>query len=133
MNLRKRIRFKVEERSYIDVVPLVDTLLAVFLFLAILAFQSPITFIALKLPLAETGEKVQIKAITVQINEKGEIKLKGKKVSKEELFKALQENKGSYLIIEADENAKHGVVVSVMDLARKAGIENVVVAVRKKR
>ncbi|AAC07763.1 ExbD/TolR family protein [Aquifex aeolicus] len=132
MNLRKRLRFREEERAYIDVVPLVDTLLAVFLFLAILAFQSPETFIAVKLPFAETGEKVQITALKVQIDEKGNMKVQGKSVSSEDLEKLFKEKKYDYLIIEADENVKHKFVVQVMDLARKNGIENVIIAVRKK-
>ncbi|NPB08409.1 MAG: biopolymer transporter ExbD [Aquificae bacterium] len=133
MNLRKKIRFREEERSYIDVVPLVDTLLAVFLFLAVLAFQSPETFIALKLPVAETGEKASLKALKVQITKEGKILLRGKEVTEEELKKALEGSGAEFLILEADEDVRHGLVVKVMDLARKSGIENVVIAVRKKR
>jgi len=132
MNLRKRLRFREEERAYIDVVPLVDTLLAVFLFLAILAFQSPETFIAVKLPFAETGQKAQISALKVQIDKEGNLKVLGRNTSLEELEKIFKEKKYDYLIIEADENTKHKFVVEVMDLARKNGIENVVIAVRKK-
>lgn len=133
MNLRRRVRFGEEHRSYIDVVPLVDTLLAVFLFLAVLAFQSPVTFIALKLPFAETGEKVKLTALKVQIREDGTYLYEDKPLSEEELIKLLEEKKFDYLVIEADENAKHKFVVKLMDLARKKGIENVVIAVRKQR
>lgn len=133
MNLRRRVRFKEEQRSYIDVVPLVDTLLAVFLFLAILAFQSPETFIALKLPFAETGEKVKLTAIKIQVRKDGTYLHKGKPVSEEELVKLFENKDFDYLIIEADENVKHKFVVRLMDLARKKGIENIVIAVRKKR
>lgn len=133
MNLRRRVRFREEQRSYIDVVPLVDTLLAVFLFLAVLAFQSPETFIALKLPFAETGEKVKLTALKIQVKEDGTYLYKGKPISEEEITKLLEEKEFDYLIIEADENAKHKFVVKLMDLARKKGIENVVIAVRKKR
>jgi len=133
MNLRRRVRFGEEHRSYIDVVPLVDTLLAVFLFLAVLAFQSPVTFIALKLPFAETGEKAKLTALKVQIKEDGTYLYEGKPLSEEDLIKLLEEKKFDYLVIEADENAKHKFVVKLMDLARKKGIENVVIAVRKQR
>ena len=133
MNLRRRVRFTEEQRTYIDVVPLVDTLLAVFLFLAVLAFQSPETFIALKLPFAETGEKVKLTALKIQVRRDGTYLYKGKPISEEEIMKLLEEKKFDYLIIEADEDAKHKFVVRLMDLARKKGIENVVIAVRKKR
>jgi len=53
----RRRRLSFDERAYIDVVPLVDTLLAVFLFLAVLAFQSPITLLAVKLPLPKKARR----------------------------------------------------------------------------
>ncbi len=133
MNLRRRARLGADERAYIDVVPLVDTLLAVFLFLAVLAFQSPLTFIAVKLPQAQKGETQRLKAARVQITKEGALLLEGKPRSLKAIEEFLTERKPSYLIIEADEDAKHKFVVYVMDSAKKAGVENVVIAVRKKR
>ncbi len=132
MNLRKRARLGADERAYIDVVPLVDTLLAVFLFLAVLAFQSPITFLAVKLPQAEKGESQRIRAAKVQITEKGSLLLEGRPVDLRGIESFLERSRPSYLIIEADEDTKHKFVVYVMDAAKKAGVENVVIAVRKK-
>ena len=133
MNLRRRARLGADERAYIDVVPLVDTLLAVFLFLAVLAFQSPLTFIAVKLPQAQKGETQRLKAARVQITKEGALLLEGKPRSLKAIEEFLTERKPSYLIIEADEDAKHKFVVYVMDSAKKAGVENIVIAVRKKR
>lgn len=133
MNLRKRARFGADERAYIDVVPLVDTLLAVFLFLAVLAFQSPLTFIAVKLPEAEKGETQRIRAARVQVTQKGALLLEGKPTDIKTIERFLSDKKPQYLIIEADEDTKHKFVVYVMDSAKKAGVENVIIAVRKKR
>ncbi|NPA32073.1 MAG: biopolymer transporter ExbD [Aquificae bacterium] len=133
MNLRKRIRFREEERAYIDVVPLVDTLLAVFLFLAVLAFRSPETFIAVKLPLSETGQKANITALKVQITKEGRIMLFGKPIGEDELSRVISEKKPTHIILEADQDTPHKFVVKVMDIARKSGVENLVIAVRKKR
>ncbi len=132
MNLRRRARLGTDERAYIDVVPLVDTLLAVFLFLAVLAFQSPITFLAVKLPQAEKGETQRIRAAKVQITKNGSLLLEGRPSDIKSIEKFLKSRKPSYLIIEADEDAKHKFVVYVMDAAKKAGVENVIIAVRKK-
>jgi len=79
MNLRRRIRLSGDERAYIDVVPLVDTLLAVFLFLAVLAFQAPLTFLAVKLPEAEKGDTQRIRAARVQVLKNGSLLLEGKR------------------------------------------------------
>ncbi len=132
MRLRRR-RLGADERAYIDVVPLVDTLLAVFLFLAVLAFQSPLTFLAVKLPEAEKGQTQRIRALKVQITSKGSFLLEGKPSSLGQIEEKLKQLKPSYLIIEADERAYHKYVVEVMDTAKGAGVENVIIAVRKKR
>ncbi|GAB6065494.1 biopolymer transporter ExbD [Aquifex pyrophilus] len=133
MNLRRRKRLSEEEKAYIDVVPLVDTLLAVFLFLAILAFQSPETFIAIRLPFAETGEKKAVTALKVQIDKEGNYIINGKKTTLKDIEKLIKKEKPEYIIVEADQETKHKFVVNVMDLARKNGIEDVIIAVRKIR
>ncbi|MDQ7037919.1 MAG: biopolymer transporter ExbD [Aquificota bacterium] len=132
MNLRRRFRFRADERAYIDVVPLVDTLLAVFLFLAVLAFQSPITFLAVRLPEAEKGETKRVKAVKVQITKNGSMLMEGKPADLGSIERFLRARKPKYLIIEADEDTRHKFVVYVMDRAKKAGVENVIIAVRKK-
>jgi biopolymer transport protein ExbD len=82
----RRRRLSSDERAYIDVVPLVDTLLAVFLFLAVLAFQSPITLLAVKLPFAKEGEKEQItQVLRVQVLRNGEYLHEGKRATLEDL------------------------------------------------
>ncbi len=133
MNLRRRAKFGADERAYIDVVPLVDVLLAVFLFLGVLAFQSPLTFLAVKLPEAEKGESQRIRAARVQILKNGSLLLEGKPADLKSIYEFLKDKKPSYLIVEADEDVKHKFVVYVMDTAKKADIENVIIAVRKKR
>jgi len=87
----RRRRLSFDERAYIDVVPLVDTLLAVFLFLAVLAFQSPITLLAVKLPFAKEGEKEQItQVLRVQVLRNGEYLYEGKRTTLEELARVLK-------------------------------------------
>ncbi len=132
MNLRKRYRLGADERAYIDVVPLVDTLLAVFLFLAILAFQSPITFLAVKLPKAEEGDTQRLLAVRVQILPNGSYLLEGKASDLKEIESFLREKKPKTLVIEADEEVAHKFVVYLMDRAKKAEVENVIISVRKK-
>ncbi len=133
MNLRRRFRLGGDERAYIDVVPLVDVLLAVFLFLGVLAFQAPLTFLAIKLPKAESGEKQRIVAVRVQVTKAGSIRMEGKPTDLKGIESFLKKRKPSYLIVEADEDARHKFVVYVMDTAKKAGVENVIIAVREKR
>ncbi len=131
--MRRKRRLSSEERAYIDVVPLVDTLLAVFLFLAVLAFQSPITFLAVKLPFAKEGEKTTLKVYRVQLLKDGRYQIGGKDVSLEEIEKKIEEEKPKTIIIEADEEVAHKFVVALMDVAKRKEVENVLIGVRKGR
>ena len=133
MNLRRRLRIGGDERAYIDVVPLVDVLLAVFLFLGVLAFQAPLTFIAIKLPKAEKADKQRIVAVRIQVTKNGALYMEGKPMDIGSIENFLKKKKPDYVIVEADEDARHKFVVYVMDSAKKAGVENVIIAVRKKR
>ncbi|MGC9286913.1 MAG: biopolymer transporter ExbD [Hydrogenobaculum sp.] len=140
MNLRKKAKvgMSIEERTYVDVVPLVDTLLAVFLFLAILAFQSPMVFLAVKLPQAQTGKKTVVQTMRVEILPNGQYILNGQYVTLTDIQNAIQSTKVNNqsindLIIEADENTLEKYVVALMDVAKQNGIKNILIATRMKR
>lgn len=140
MNLRKKAKvgMSIEERTYVDVVPLVDTLLAVFLFLAILAFQSPMIFLAVKLPQAQTGKKTVVQTMRVEILPNGQYILNGQYVTLTDIQNAIQNTKVNNqpindLIIEADENTLEKYVVALMDVAKQNGIKNILIATRMKR
>ncbi|MCS6997817.1 MAG: biopolymer transporter ExbD [Aquificaceae bacterium] len=131
--MRRRRRLSYDERAYIDVVPLVDTLLAVFLFLALLAFQSPITFLTVKLPFAKEGEKLTLEVFRVQVFKEGRYEMGGKEVSLQELERLLEEKKPKTLVLEAEEDAPHKFVVELMDLGKRKGVESLLIGVRKRR
>ncbi|WP_333784836.1 biopolymer transporter ExbD [Thermocrinis sp.] len=129
----RRRRLSFDERAYIDVVPLVDTLLAVFLFLAVLAFQSPITLLAVKLPFAQEGEKREVsQVLTVQVLKSGEYILEGQRRNPEEIKQVLGERKPERLVIQADEETPHKFVVRLMDIAKAQDVQEVLIATRKK-
>ena len=129
----RRRRLSFDERAYIDVVPLVDTLLAVFLFLAVLAFQSPITLLAVKLPFAQEGEKREVsQVLTVQVLKSGEYILEGQRRDPEEIKQVLVERKPARLVIQADEETPHKFVVKLMDIAKAQEVQEVLIATRKK-
>ncbi len=128
----RRRRVSTEERAYIDVVPLVDTLLAVFLFLAILAFQSPMTFLAVKLPFAKEGQKEFKAVLRIQVLEDGKYMANGRVVSIQDVEALISELKPRSIVVEADENTRHKYVVSLMDIAKRYGVEDLVIATRNR-
>jgi biopolymer transport protein ExbD len=89
--------------------------------------------IKIKLPKAETTETIKEREIFVDISENGTIFYNGKSVSLVKLKSIFEEeikNNGNeiILVIKGDKDTKHGIVVSVMDLARKCGIERIAIA-----
>ncbi len=129
----RRKRLGYDERTYIDVVPLVDTLLAVFLFLAVLAFQSPMTFLAVKLPFTQEGEKKVMSVMRVQVTKEGSYIYDGKSIDLGGIDRLIQENKPKSIVIEADEDTLHKYVVALMDMAKKEKVEDVIIATRTRR
>jgi len=112
--------------------------LAVFLFLAILAFQSPMVFLAVKLPQAQTGKKTVVQTMRVEILPNGQYILNGQYVTLTDIQNAIQNTKVNNqpindLIIEADENTLEKYVVALMDVAKQNGIKNILIATRMKR
>ncbi|OIF99886.1 ExbD/TolR family protein, partial [Acinetobacter baumannii] len=103
---------------------------AVFLFLAVIAFQSPVTFLAVKLPFAKEGEKISLEVFRVQVLKDGRYQVGGKDVSLEEIETLLQEKKPKTLVIEADEDTPHKYVVALMDMGKRNQVENVLIGVR---
>ncbi|MFN7065451.1 MAG: ExbD/TolR family protein [Aquificaceae bacterium] len=129
----RRRRLSYEERAYIDVVPLVDTLLAVFLFLAVIAFQSPITVLAVKLPFAKEGERASLEVYRVQVLKDGRYQVAGRDINLEEIEDQIEAQRPKTMIIEADEDVPHKFVVALMDLSKRKDVENLLIGVRKRR
>ena len=120
----------------IDIAPLVDVV-----FLLLIFFMLSTTFeikpgIKVDLPEGTTKEiKTEPNDLKIFITKKEEIFFNGKRVNLEKLKKELAKikNKNKLIIIEADKFSYHGVVVSVMDVAKSQGFNNFAIATRVKR
>lgn len=129
----RRRKSQIEERAYIDVVPLVDTLLAVFLFLALMALQSPITFLAVSLPIASQSQKGSLSILSVDVLKDGSYLFNNKPITLQELESVILGATYTSILIRADEEAPHRSVVALMDLAKKHNIENLLVGTKRPR
>ena len=132
MNFKERNR---DTSFSIDIAPLVDVV-----FLLLIFFMLSTTFeikpgIKVNLPEGTTKEiKSEPKDIKIYITKKEEIYFNGKRVDLTKLKKELSKirNKKKMVIIEADKFSYHGVVVSVMDVAKSLGFNNFAIATRVK-
>jgi biopolymer transport protein ExbD len=121
----------------INLIPFIDVLLVILIFLMISTTFTRYQELSITLPNAEGAvSKGQVKDIAVAITSDGRIAINGKRVRADELSKALiaaggangNSDKSPTVTIAADGKAPHQIVMQVMEAARNANLPNVVFA-----
>lgn len=121
----------------INLIPFIDVLLVILIFLMISTTFTRYQELSISLPNAEGAvSKSQVKDIAVAITSDGRVAINGKRVRADELSKALSDasagngnnDKGPTVTIAADGKAPHQIVMQVMEAARNANLPNVVFA-----
>jgi biopolymer transport protein ExbD len=125
-----------EERKRVGIelnmAPLIDIVFLLLLFFMLSSSFARPSGIKITLPAARTAKTQPKTALVISINEDNKIYLNGRKVNLMDLLKVLKEEvKGvrrKSLIIRADKNINLGLAVKVMDIAREAKVENLVIS-----
>ncbi len=129
--MKVRVRRQPEEAEII-IIPMIDTMMFLLMFFIVaslaLAVQNglPVT-----LPKASTGERHSAQNVTLTVGPTGDLHLNTRPIAitdETAELKALNLSAGALVIINADANVRHGVVTTVMDNARKAGVERFAIA-----
>ncbi len=127
-------RRKIQESPKIDLTPMIDVV-----FLLLIFFMISTTFVeqpglSIKLPTsgAERIEKQKLD-LHIYLTSTGEIYLDREQVTTAALQVYLDNMnqdivKHSSFILMADQDVKHGLVVTIMDMARSAGFTNLAIA-----
>jgi biopolymer transport protein ExbD len=132
MNFRHRVR----EEPEINLIPFIDVLLVVLIFLMLSTTYSKFTEMQLTLPVADAdAQRDYPKEVLVTVTSDGAYTVNKVPVadrSLESLAAALIEGakagKESVVIINADASAKHQSVVTVMEAARRSGLTQITFA-----
>jgi biopolymer transport protein ExbD len=129
-------RHRVREEPEINLIPFIDVLLVVLIFLMLSTTYSKFTEMQLTLPVADTeAQRDHPKEVVVAVGSDGaymvnKVAVAGRSV--EILVAALQQaakaGQDSVLIISADASARHQSVVTVMEAARRAGLTQITFA-----
>lgn len=120
----------------ISVVPLIDLFLNILVFFLVTTTFGADSVFFVDLPqTAQSLGTAEAKQVLIAISPKGEIAVNNHRLEladlKGELLKVPESNrKGFPVIIRADKSALHGSVVSVIDVVRQVGFENVGMATR---
>ncbi len=132
MNFRPRTR----EEPEINLIPFIDVLLVVLIFLMMSTTYSKFTELQLKLPVADAeAQRDYPKEVLVSVTSDGSYavnKIAVRDRSTDALASALLEGakagKDSVIIISADASATHQAVVNVMEAARRSGLTQITFA-----
>ncbi|GAB4218573.1 MAG: hypothetical protein Fur007_24890 [Rhodoferax sp.] len=134
MNFRSR---SVDEPE-INLIPFIDVLLVILIFLMLSTTYSHLTELQLKLPVADaTAQRQREREIRVSINADGDYRVNdqpvgGRAVSTlaDVLTRTARASAGApnVVIIQADASARHQAVVTVMEAAQRTGLANLTFA-----
>ena len=135
MNFRKRQHQEPE----INLIPFIDVLLVILIFLMLSTTYTKFTEVQLKLPVADTeAQKNYPDEVIVKISSEGSYWVNdeaqtGRSVEflSGALSTAAKGNKDAVIIISADAQATHQAVISVMEAARQSGLNQITFATQK--
>ena len=134
-----RFRRPLDEEPEVNLIPLIDVLLIVLIFLAISTTYSKYAELKIELPTAdETQPTVRPNEINVAVTADGRYALERKLIGSPDvqelaaiLQRAAQGKDSPLIIVNADAQAPHQSVISVMEAARLAGIVRISFATQK--
>jgi biopolymer transport protein ExbD len=132
MNFRPRQK----EEPEINLIPFIDVLLVVLIFLMLSTTYSKFTELQLKLPVADAdAQRDYPKEVIVAVSSDGRYSIRGTPVQgrsveavAQALSQAAQAGKDSVVIISADAATTHQSVITVMEAARRSGLDHITFA-----
>jgi biopolymer transport protein ExbD len=132
MNFRPRKK----EEPEINLIPFIDVLLVVLIFLMLSTTYSKFTELQVKLPVADTDvQRDYPKEVIVAVSGDGRYAINRQPVAgrsvdavAQALTDAARAGKDSVVIISADATAAHQSVITVMEAARRAGLTQITFA-----
>jgi biopolymer transport protein ExbD len=115
--------------------PLLDVVFILLIFFAVSTSFLYIGGINVNLPKAETTEETESIAVRVTVNRDGELFINDSRISADSLAANLEEayvkNPSATLVIEADRESLHGIVVEIIDIGKLSGFEKFAIATEK--
>jgi biopolymer transport protein ExbD len=132
MNFRPHARDEPE----INLIPFIDVLLVVLIFLMLSTTYNKYTELQLKLPVADAqAQRDYAKEVLVSVSSEGAYSVNKIPIADRSattlagaLLEAARAGKDSVLIISADASARHQAVITVMEAARRSGLTQITFA-----
>ncbi len=145
MNFKNRSHRSASTEPEINLIPFIDVLLVVVIFLMLSTTYSKFTEVELKLPTADVqAAKDRPNEIMVSVNsagiysvdkqvvaQRGVLALTSALNAASKRMESSLQGKAPIIVINADANASHQSVISVMEAARQAGLSQITFATQK--
>ena len=124
-----------EEESRLGITPLIDIVFLLLIFFMLTSHFHVASGLPIRLPkIAQKAYDSDRHKIILVIDKNGRIYFKGNKIDLDkldsELRSTIEKDGVIHLLLEADREVKHGRVVQIMDLAKKAGVSSIIIAAR---
>ena len=132
-----RFKRRKEEDQMLSIVPLIDTIFFLMLFFAVTYDFDLASGVHIDMPeVTQKSVEDESNKVTLIMNKSAEIYLGGEKIDQKALEMKLQnlvKEKGALsVVLQADKDVSHGKVVQIMDIAKNAGINSIIIAARWK-
>ena len=130
----KQVKFKRHHKltsGQLDMAPLIDIVLQLMIYFMLTSSFIMQPGLKIKLPEAKTTEQGVPQPVLVSVTQSNLIFFQDRQVTIPELESLLsaEGKKGKFaLVVKGDQAASHGLVVKILDIARLAGAEKLVIA-----
>lgn len=133
--MKKLLPEKKKQKPQIIVTNLIDIiLLLVFFFMITSSFARNNEKLPVNVPKASTAQTMESENFSVQITKDGRIFISGKNIEEKLLVEKVKtwvsKSPDRPVLVEADEEANYGKIVTVLDIMRKAGAANIGLATK---
>lgn len=128
----RRRRIEQEEETEINMTPMLDIVFIMLIFFIVTTSFIKESGIDVNRPSANTAERQERGNILIAISQENEVWMDRRQIdlravrANVERFRA--ENPEGSVVIQADKNAKTGILIQVMDQTRLAGVTNISIA-----
>ena len=120
------------KKVIMNITPLVDVLFILIIFFTVSSTFLEQPGIKLELPKADSALPEKVEKAVLVISQDEKIYFKNDEISLEELpevlRKAMEVSADRSLIVSADKKVRHGLVVTIMDIARQNGVKKLVIS-----
>ncbi len=131
-----RFRKKKDDEPNIGIAPLVDIVFLLLIFFMVTSHYDIAAGVQIRLPRVtkKTANPDAESRIIINVDKDANVYLDGSKIDMKTLKDRLTEevkNRGMLnLVLQADSDVRHGKVVEIMDMAKGAGINSIIIAAR---